>query len=121
MQETLKKLTAHVRNTKGSGEALRFYVNFIQPIKEYFGGESEVEKLNLQNVTNSTDNEVPEVTKENDFFADLDEYEKQFYCNECGEDKNFKYDRNVSNGEIWNCANCNAKMILNKKPNEDDY
>ena len=47
MQETLKKLTVHVRDTKGSVEALRFYVDFIQPIKEYFGGESEVEKLNL--------------------------------------------------------------------------
>ena len=53
MHETLKKLTAHVRETKGSGEALRFYVNFIQPIKEYFGGEEEVKKLNLQNVSNN--------------------------------------------------------------------
>lgn len=29
---TIKELTAYVRETKGSGEALRFYVNFIQPI-----------------------------------------------------------------------------------------
>ena len=50
MHETLKKLTSHVRETKGSGEALRFYVNFIEPIKEYFGGDAEVKKLNLQNV-----------------------------------------------------------------------
>ena len=50
MQKTLNKLTSHVRETKGSGEALRFYVDFIQPIKQYFGGEAEVKKLNLQNV-----------------------------------------------------------------------
>ena len=50
MHETLKKLTSHVRETKGSGEALRFYVNFVQPIKEYFGGDDEVKNLNISDV-----------------------------------------------------------------------
>lgn len=46
-QEVLKEFTNHVRKTKGSGEALRFYVNYIQPIKEYLGGDTEVEKIDL--------------------------------------------------------------------------
>jgi transcription elongation factor Elf1 len=56
-----------------------------------------------------------------DFFKDIDEYEKQFYCNECGEHQYFNYDRTVSNGEIWNCGNCETELIVNEKPNEDDY
>ena len=47
MQNTLNKLTTHVRKTQGSGEALRFYVNFIQPIMEYFGGDDKIKKINL--------------------------------------------------------------------------
>ena len=52
-QKVLIEFTAHVRKTKGSGEALRFYVDYIQPIKEYFGGDSEVEKLDLPLVSES--------------------------------------------------------------------
>ena len=36
IHEYLKKLTVYVRKTKGEGEALRFYVKYIQPIKKYF-------------------------------------------------------------------------------------
>ena len=43
----LKELTAHVRKTKGSGEALKFYVEFIQPIKFYFGDE-ETKKIKIK-------------------------------------------------------------------------
>jgi len=32
----LKKLTILVREMKGEGEALIFYINYVQPIKEYF-------------------------------------------------------------------------------------
>ena len=65
MHETLKKLTSHVRETKGSGEALRFYVNFIQPIEEYFGGDAEVKKLHISDVMNSILNDLQE--RQNDF------------------------------------------------------
>lgn len=36
IHEHLKKLTIYVRKTKGESEALRFYVKYIQPIKQYF-------------------------------------------------------------------------------------
>jgi len=36
LYQTLKKLTIHVRKTKGEKAALLFYVNYIQPIKKYF-------------------------------------------------------------------------------------
>ncbi len=41
----LKRLTVHVRETKGEAEALRFYVKYIQPVKKYFGGDEAVNKL----------------------------------------------------------------------------
>ena len=47
LEQLLSEITAHVRKTKGSGDALRFYVDYIQPIKIYFGGDSEVKKLYL--------------------------------------------------------------------------
>lgn len=34
--DKLKELTTYVRQTKGPGEALHFYVKHIQPLKEYF-------------------------------------------------------------------------------------
>ena len=33
---TLKKLTVYVRKAKGEKEAMKFYIDYIQPIKEYF-------------------------------------------------------------------------------------
>jgi hypothetical protein len=45
IHDDLKLLTGYVSRTKGPGEALRFYVDFIQPIKEYFGGDEEIEKI----------------------------------------------------------------------------
>jgi hypothetical protein len=31
-----RQLTVHVRLTQGSSEALKFFVNHIQPIEDYF-------------------------------------------------------------------------------------
>lgn len=75
MQETLRKLTEYVRLTKGQGEALRFYVNHIQPIKEYFGGDSEVEKISLN---------VPGISSlpKCDSFHEIDEGSR--FCKKCG-------------------------------------
>ena len=36
IEDKLKELTTHVRQTKGQGEALYFYVKHIQPLKDYF-------------------------------------------------------------------------------------
>jgi len=55
MHEVLKTFTKHVRETKGSGNALRFYVSCVQPIKEYFGGDEEVKKLDLPLVSKRVD------------------------------------------------------------------
>lgn len=56
-----------------------------------------------------------------DFFEDLDKYLESLYCIECGQDENLKYDRTVSNGEIWICPNCGHTIIVNHRPNEDNY
>lgn len=37
--ESLRQFTEHVRETKGTREALLFYIDYIQPLKIYFGGE----------------------------------------------------------------------------------
>jgi len=57
------------------------------------------------------------------YLEDLDNWENSFYCNECGCDKftDFKYDRTVSNGEVWSCKNCNTETVVEEKPNEDNY
>ena len=47
IHNNLKKLTVHVRKTKGSAEAMRFYLDFIQPMKEYFGGNEEVKNIDI--------------------------------------------------------------------------
>ena len=52
IHEILKTLTKHVGKTKNSGEAFLFYVKYIQPIKEYFGGDENVKKIDLLIVNN---------------------------------------------------------------------
>ena len=36
LHDILKKLTVYVRKAKGKKEAMKFYIDYIQPIKEYF-------------------------------------------------------------------------------------
>lgn len=59
----------------------------------------------------------------NSFFGDLDDYMDSFECNECGShgQKEFIYNRTVANGEVWTCKNCNAELLVNEEPNEDNY
>lgn len=38
----LAVLTAHVRKTKSPGEAMQFYVDYVQPIRQYFGEDFEI-------------------------------------------------------------------------------
>jgi len=57
----------------------------------------------------------------NDFFEELEKWEKEFHCNECGElnQKEFGFDRTVSNGEIWICNNCDNKILVSHQPIEN--
>lgn len=57
------------------------------------------------------------------FFEDIDKWENSFECNICGEldHNNFVYDRTVANGEVWHCSNCQNEIVVNEKPNEDNY
>lgn len=59
----------------------------------------------------------------NSYFEDLEKWENEFYCNECGCDKvtGFYYDRTVANGEVWICKNCKTEDLVSEKPNEDNY
>ena len=56
-----------------------------------------------------------------DFFEDIEKWETEFYCNECGCDKStdFAFDRSVSNGEVWHCKHCQTEILVSHKPNED--
>lgn len=36
IEKHLKELTVFVRQTKGEAVALKFYVDYVQPIKQYF-------------------------------------------------------------------------------------
>lgn len=54
------------------------------------------------------------------YFDDIEKYDAELYCNECGSDK-IAYDRTVSNGEVWHCKNCKKEIMTSHKPNEDDY
>ena len=42
IDSVLASLTSHVRETEGSGKALAFFVDYIQPIKKYFEGNEEL-------------------------------------------------------------------------------
>ena len=57
------------------------------------------------------------------YFDDLDKYENDFNCNECGFEgvSEFAFERKVSNGEVWHCKNCKAEKVVGHKPNEDNY
>ena len=57
------------------------------------------------------------------FTEDLEKWEKSFYCNECGcdEEKDFSYQRTVANGEVWICKHCKKEILVNERPNENDY
>lgn len=63
------------------------------------------------------------IDRQNDFFEDIDIYHDSFDCNECGGFgiENFRYDRTVANGEVWNCKKCNAELLTMEQPNEDNY
>lgn len=58
-----------------------------------------------------------------DYFTDLDVYEYEFECNECGNSgiENFNYMRTVANGEVWRCRTCKNELLTMNKPNEDNY
>jgi hypothetical protein len=57
------------------------------------------------------------------FFDDLEKYEEQLYCSECGEDdkKTFHYSRTTSNADVWWCQNCKREEVVSKRPNEYNY
>jgi hypothetical protein len=57
------------------------------------------------------------------YFEDLENYEDNLYCSECGSDDNsiFSYSRTTSNSEVWWCKNCKREESMSKKPNEDLY
>lgn len=56
IHDQLKALTTHVRITKGTGAAIKFYVEYIQPIQDYFGGNNAVNETELQTKENDTEN-----------------------------------------------------------------
>ena len=68
------------------------------------------------------DLELVDEPEARDYDKDLDKWENSFYCNECGRDemKDFKYDRSVANGEVWHCT-CGHEVMVDHKPNEDNY
>lgn len=47
IHDHLKELTSHVRETEGTGKALSFFIDYIQPIQKYFGGDESVKNINL--------------------------------------------------------------------------
>lgn len=57
------------------------------------------------------------------FFSDLERYENDLYCDECGEEDktNFVYQRTCASGEVWHCKTCNQEHVKGVKPNEDNY
>lgn len=57
------------------------------------------------------------------FFSDLESYQQDLYCDECGEDAKdmFVYQRTCASGEVWLCKTCNTERVKGVKPNEDNY
>lgn len=57
------------------------------------------------------------------YFEDLQNYEDELYCSNCGNDskKTFNYVRTVANGEVYWCKRCKTENLVNEKPNEDNY
>ncbi len=47
IKENLREITTHVRKTKGSGAALAFYVEYVQPIYEYFENFKKQDQENI--------------------------------------------------------------------------
>lgn len=58
------------------------------------------------------------------YFKDVEKWENSFYCNECGTDNHttdFHYSRSVANGDVYKCNNCKNEIVVDHKPNEDNY
>lgn len=57
------------------------------------------------------------------YFEDLQNYEDELYCSNCGNDskKTFNYIRTVANGEVYWCKKCKTENLVSEKPNEDNY
>lgn len=57
------------------------------------------------------------------YFEDLQNYEDELYCSNCGNDskKKFNYIRTVANGEVYWCNRCKTENLVSEKPNEDNY
>jgi predicted SprT family Zn-dependent metalloprotease len=57
------------------------------------------------------------------YFEDLQNYEDELYCSNCGNDskKTFNYIRTVANGEVYWCKRCKTENLVSEKPNEDNY
>lgn len=58
------------------------------------------------------------------YFKDMAKWENSFYCNECGNDnhtENFHYSRTVANGDVFICKSCKNEIVVDHKPNEDNY
>ena len=47
LHSAIRQLTVHVRKTKGAKEAALFYVDYIQPMYQYFGGKESVKNTEL--------------------------------------------------------------------------
>lgn len=57
--------------------------------------------------------------KERNYEDDLERYEQEFECNNCGNDL-LGYSRTVANGAVWWCDKCKSEVLLSERPNEDD-
>ena len=58
IHDQLKDLTVHVRLTKGPVDAFRFFVEYIQPIQKYFGGDEVIKEIELQTKKNDTEHKI---------------------------------------------------------------
>ena len=79
--------------------------------------KTENEALNKTDVSSSIFGNLDK------YFEDLQNYEDELYCSNCGNDskKTFNYARTVANGEVYWCKRCKTENLVNEKPNEDNY
>lgn len=54
------------------------------------------------------------------YLKDLEEWENDFHCDECGnhDHKHFTYDRTFADGEVWHCDDCGIEIIVDEMPEE---
>lgn len=106
------KESAHLDWLKQNNAPVRFL--------HYSSHQLEDLKMRLKEYKEYFEKEKPK--EERSYFDDMEKWESEFECNECGEyeQKKFTYNRTAANGEEWICK-CGKDNLFNEKPNEDNY